>query len=93
MRRLPYSSLLACLTLSTVWAQTGPADTILVNGKIITGDTRDSIAEALAIKGNKVLATGRRSDIEKLRGAGTKTIDLKGRTATAGLIDTHIHFQ
>ncbi len=93
MRRILCSSILACLTLVTLSAQTGAADTILINGKIITGDTRDSIAEALAIKANKVLAVGRRADIEKLRGAGTKTIDLKGRTATAGLIDTHIHFQ
>src|SRR3954451_16924278 len=74
-------------------AQTGPADTILVNGRIITGDARDSIAEALAIKGGKVLATGTRAAIEKFSGPATKTIDLKGRTATPGLIDTHIHFQ
>ena len=74
-------------------AQTGPADTILVNGRIITGDARDSIAEALAIKGGKVLATGTHAAIEKFSGPATKTIDLKGRTATPGLIDTHIHFQ
>ena len=93
MRGILYSTILGCLPLLNLSAQTGPADTILVNGRVITGDTRDSVVEALAIRDNKVLAVGRRADIEKLRGAATKTIDLKGRTATPGLIDTHIHFQ
>ena len=80
MRGILYSTILGCLPLLNLSAQTGPADTILVNGRVITGDTRDSVVEALAIRDNKVLAVGRRADIEKLRGAATKTIDLKGRT-------------
>ncbi len=92
MRRIctPLALLYFCLS---ALAQTGPAETILVNGRIITGDARDFIVEALAIKDGKVLATGSRASIEKFSGAATKTIDLQGRTATPGLIDTHIHFQ
>jgi predicted amidohydrolase YtcJ len=90
MRRALILTIL-CSSLSFVYAQN--ADTILVNGRVITGDGRDSVTEALAIKDGKVLATGRRADIEKLRVAGTRTVDLKGHTATPGLIDTHIHFQ
>ncbi len=67
------------------------ADTILFNGPILTVDAKDSVAEALAIKDGKVLAAGTSAAVMKTRGASTKMIDLKGRTATPGLIDTHIH--
>lgn len=92
MWRNSLTHLLLCAALSA-YAQTGPADTILVNGRVITGDARDSVVEALAIKNGKVLATGTRAAIEKLAGPSTQRIDLLGRTATPGLIDTHIHFQ
>jgi len=69
-----------------------PADMILVNGKIITVDPRDSIAEALAIRDGKIVAVGSTRDIEALAGDTTRRIDLVGLTATPGLIDTHNHF-
>ena len=68
-----------------------PADTILVNGKIITVDQDDSIVEALAIRDGKIVAVGSKSDIEPLAGDTTRRIDLGGLTATPGLIDTHCH--
>jgi predicted amidohydrolase YtcJ len=68
------------------------SDIILINGKIITVDPDDSIAEALAIKDGKIIAVGSTKDIRKLAGKNTKVIDLNGRTATPGLIDSHIHF-
>ena len=69
-----------------------PADTILVDGKIITVDVDDSIAEALAIRDGKIVAVGSTAQIESLAGARTRRIDLGGLTATPGLIDTHNHF-
>ncbi len=51
----------------------------------------DSIAEALAIRGGKIIAIGTDRDILRLAGAATRRIDLHGRTATPGLIDSHAH--
>ena len=67
-------------------------DTILVNGKIITVDDRYTIAQALAIKNQRIVATGSSADIRKLAGSSTKVIDLKGRTVIPGLIDNHSHW-
>lgn len=67
------------------------ADTILVNGKIVTVDGRFTIAEALAIKGQRIAAVGTNADIRKRYG-GAKAIDLQGRTVIPGLIDNHAHF-
>jgi predicted amidohydrolase YtcJ len=68
-------------------------DTILINGKIITVDSSDSLAEALAIRGTKITAVGTTASIRKSAGPQTKIIDLKGKAVTPGLIDTHCHFQ
>jgi predicted amidohydrolase YtcJ len=69
-----------------------PADLILVHGKVLTMDTADDVAEALAIRGAKIVAVGRDVDVLHLRGAATHVIDLHGRAATPGLIDSHGHF-
>jgi predicted amidohydrolase YtcJ len=68
------------------------ADVVLINGKILTVDTQDSIAEAVAIRKGKVIAVGPTGDITQRVGKGTHVIDLHGRTATPGLIDSHNHF-
>ncbi len=67
------------------------ADTILFNGKIITVDKDFSLAEAVAIKEGKILATGKNEDILKLKGDSTKVIDLKGHAVIPGLIEGHAH--
>ncbi len=67
------------------------ADTILTGGKIVTLDTKNTIAEAIAVRNGRILAVGTASDIKKLSGPQSKTIDLKGRTVIPGLIDSHIH--
>jgi predicted amidohydrolase YtcJ len=68
------------------------ADLILINGKIITIDPKDSIAQAIAITDGKITAVGTNDEIRKQAGSNTTVIDLQGRTATPGLIDTHCHF-
>jgi predicted amidohydrolase YtcJ len=70
----------------------GSADTILLNGKIITMDAVDSVAEAVAIKSGKIMEVGTKQAVMKHAGRATRVIDLQGRTATPGLIDTHLHF-
>jgi predicted amidohydrolase YtcJ len=70
----------------------GPADRILVNGRILTVDAQDRVAEAIAIRGGRILAVGTTAEIERLAGPATDRIDLGGRAATPGLIDAHVHF-
>ncbi len=68
------------------------ADQVLINGKIITVDKNDSIAEAIAIKGQKIISVGTTAKIRKLAGRRTLMINLRGLTVTPGLIDAHCHF-
>ena len=75
-----------------VAAQSTLADTVLLNGTIITVDPKDSIAEALAIRGGRIVFVGSTAAARTYIGEGTRVIDLAGRTATPGLIDTHVHF-
>jgi hypothetical protein len=69
------------------------ADTVLVNGKIMTVDSINSIAEGIAIKGDKIVMTGSDKLIRSLAAPDAKVIDLNGRTVTPGFIDPHIHFR
>ena len=71
---------------------TTTADLILINGKIITVDAKDSIMQAIAISDGKIVAIGSNDEIRSRAGKNTRIIDLQGRTATPGLIDTHCHF-
>jgi predicted amidohydrolase YtcJ len=67
-------------------------DTVLVNGKIVTVDDRFTIAQALAIKGSRILKVGTTAEVEALKGPQTRVIDLSGRTVIPGLIDNHAHW-
>ena len=68
------------------------ADLALINGKIVTVDKNNPAAEAVAIKGDKILAAGSNNEIKKLIDIQTtKIIDLKGKMAVPGFIDAHIH--
>lgn len=67
------------------------ADMIIVNGKILTVDEQFSIAEAIAIKDDKILAVGSNSDIRKLANSQCEIIDAEGKTVIPGLNDAHLH--
>ena len=66
-------------------------DMILMNGKIITVDKDFSIAEAVAIEKDKIIAVGSDAEIRKLAVSSTRTIDLQGKVVIPGLIDAHLH--
>src|SRR6185437_1515077 len=68
------------------------ADLVLVNGTILTMDAADHVARALAIRHGQIVAVGTTDQVLGFRGPGTRVVDLHGRTATPGLIDTHGHF-
>jgi len=66
-------------------------DFIMINGNVITVDSGFSIAQAVAVKDDKIIAVGSRSDVMQLKGPSTKTLDLKGATVLPGIHDSHIH--
>ena len=68
-----------------------PADMILTGGRVVTLDADSSVVQALAIKGERIIAVGSDRDIAARAGARTQRIDLAGRTVIPGLIDSHIH--
>jgi predicted amidohydrolase YtcJ len=74
------------------------ADLVLLHGKIWTGEpagTRNvaaKFAEAVAIANGRILAVGSNPEIQSYIGGNSKVVDLKGRLAVPGLIDSHAHF-
>ncbi|MGO9718224.1 MAG: amidohydrolase family protein, partial [Steroidobacteraceae bacterium] len=92
---VPFICLLACSggapARSGASAQLPPPQLVLFHGRILTVDAADSIAQAIAIRDGKIVAVGADQDILRLAGAATRRIDLNGRTATPGLIDSHAH--
>jgi len=74
-----------------VWAAAPPADLILHNGKIVTVDARFSVAQAVAVQGNRIVAVGTDKAVLAGRGPKTRVIDLGGQTVLPGLIDSHVH--
>ena len=67
------------------------ADLVLMNGKIVTVDAEDSLAEAVAVRDNKILAVGGNEEVMETAGARTRMVDLRGRTVVPGLTDVHLH--
>jgi hypothetical protein len=65
---------------------------LVITGKIFTGLNSRPLIEALAISGDRILATGSRQEIKKYIGPQTQVIDLKEGVAIPGLIDAHTHF-
>src|SRR6185295_16452914 len=68
------------------------ADLVLFNGKVITVDSGDGIAQAVAVRDGKIIAVGSNEQINRLATATTQRFDLRGRTVTPGLLDAHAHF-
>ena len=66
-------------------------DKILHNGRIYTVDGQDSVAEAVAIRGDSILAVGSSKAVLELAGPGTRKLDLEGHAAVPGFFDGHPH--
>ncbi|HEY2416025.1 MAG TPA: amidohydrolase [Pirellulaceae bacterium] len=72
-------------------AQAQPPDLILHHGKIATVDRSFSIAEAVAIRGDRIVQVGKSDELLASKGDATKLVDLQGRFVLPGLIDSHTH--
>lgn len=64
---------------------------VLTNGKVFTANPRGTIAQAVAVDGDRIVAIGTDAEITT-RYSGTRTVDLKGRLVTPGFNDAHLHF-
>ncbi len=73
-------------------SETQTVDGILVGGSVWTGDEAAPEAEAIAISGNRIIAVGSNDEIRALAGPSTEVMELDGRFAMPGFIDTHTHF-
>jgi predicted amidohydrolase YtcJ len=72
-------------------AGTTPADLILTNGKIITVDPAFTIAQAIAIAGDRIVAVGPDAAMAAMASPATRVVDLKGKAVIPGITDGHAH--
>ena len=68
------------------------ADLLLVNGRVLTVDAADRVAQAVGIAGNRIVVVGTTAEVERAAAPNARRIDLAGRTVTPGLLDAHAHF-
>jgi predicted amidohydrolase YtcJ len=85
------SSLIAvcCAALGTLNAE--PAETVFINGNIHTVNDRQPHAEAIAVKGGRIVFVGSNAEAAKYRTEAVRIVDLQGRTVVPGMTDAHCH--
>jgi hypothetical protein len=79
---------LACVSL---WAQGSSAERIFFHAKVFTGNPENPYAEAVAVRGERIMAVGSLSEVLKTMSANAERIDLEGKTLFPGFIDSHSH--
>src|SRR5205809_7422640 len=83
---------MAAIALPVAAELSQPADVIVINARIYTVNPQQAWADAIAVRGDKILAVGDQKKIETYRGKTTKVIDAQGRLVLPGFTDCHIHF-
>ncbi len=84
-------ALMLCACLEGVPFARGADERVLYNGKVFTGEPEHPYAEAVAIRGDKIVAVGNRGEVSKALASSAEAIDLKGNLLLPGLIDSHCH--
>ncbi|MFM8533646.1 MAG: amidohydrolase [Acidimicrobiia bacterium] len=85
-------SFLAALGLISAQPAAEPATLVLRNGKIVTVDAAMPEAQAIAVRGDRIVSVGTNEAIQRYVGPATQVIDLKGQLAIPGLVESHGHF-
>ena len=67
-------------------------DLIMLGAKVLTMDSRDRLAEAVAVEGGRISAVGTNAEVSKLARPDTTVVNLAGRTLIPGFVDVHNHF-
>jgi predicted amidohydrolase YtcJ len=83
--------LCAVLGSAKIGLASEPADTVFRNGVVYTVNTKDELAEAVAVRAGKIVAVGTSASMDTWIGKTTKVIDLGGKVLMPGLIDAHMH--
>jgi len=84
--------MLLLAVLSVLACAQDKATLIVHNGRVWTGDAKHRWAQAVAVRGEKILAVGTNAEVMSLASAETEKIDAKGRLVTPGFNDAHTHF-
>src|SRR5213082_3410180 len=79
------------LFVSGITAGAETVETIFINGNIYTVNDKQPFAQAIAVKGDRIIFVGTNADAEKFRGNKTHIVDLAGKTVTPGFTDSHCH--
>jgi predicted amidohydrolase YtcJ len=79
------------LGLCSVALAADPASTVFINGNIYTMNERQAHAEAIAVKGDRIIFVGSNADAKKYQRNGARTVDFGGKTVVPGLTDSHCH--
>ena len=89
------SILLSILLLNFVPAggRLDPADLIFINGNVYTANDQQPQAEAVAIRGDRIVFAGSNAEAKKYQGPQTRTVDLHGATVLPGMTDAHHHLE
>jgi len=79
------------LTASSLWAQENSGERIFFHAKVFTGNPQNPYADAVAIRGDKILAVGSLPEVVESASLKAKRIDLEGKSLFPGFIDSHSH--
>jgi predicted amidohydrolase YtcJ len=79
------------LTCVSLWAQGTSAERIFFHAKVFTGNPENPYAEAVAVRGERIMAVGSLAEVLKTTSANAERIDLEGKTLFPGFIDSHSH--
>src|SRR5260370_31813873 len=79
-------------SLSPANTKLDPADVVFINGNIYTVNEKQPRAEAVAVKGDRIIFVGSNAAVKKYQGANTRIVDLHGSTMVPGMTDAHYHF-
>ena len=89
--KIPVIALLLSLSAAAIAQVREAADLVLINGRIYTVDSTRHWAEAVAIRGDRIVAVGSTAEVKAAAGPNTRTIDLKGAFVSPGFNDAHVH--
>jgi len=91
MKTFTLALLLVALSLISINSKVETADIVFENGNIYTASDAQPHAEAIAVKGGRIVFVGSNADAKKFEGAGVRVVDLKGHTVLPGMTDAHYH--